>query len=185
MIYTVFAGVNGAGKSSTYGMLSEFERISLGVRLNVDERVAELGDWRDDTLQIRCAREILKEVNDCIRNNISFNQETTLSGMTTVKKIIEAKQKGFVVHLYYVFIESPELAIQRIKGRVSRGGHGISDDIVRRRFYESLENLKLVIPYCNKVHIYDNTERFKLVIVINDGEIDVIDKSFDVKRIFR
>ena len=185
MIYTIFAGVNGAGKSSIYKALSEEESATLGVRLNIDERVAAQGDWRDDALQIKCAREVLKDVNDCIKNNVSFNQETILSGITTIKKIIEAKEKGFYIRLYYVFIDNPELAIARIKKRVLQGGHGIPDELVRKRFYDSLENFKLAIPHCDEVHIYDNTERFRLVIVINDGEIDVIDKSFDVKRIFR
>jgi predicted ABC-type ATPase len=180
-MYTIFAGINGAGKSSLYKMLVNSERDTLGLRLNVDERVAERGDWRDAALQVKCAKEILTEINNCMKNNVSFNQETTLSGMTTVKKIIQAKEKGFFVRLYYVFIDNPELAITRIKERVSRGGHGIPDELVRERFRASLDSLKIVIPYCNQVEIYDNTNLFKLAAMIYNGKI--IDKDIRINKI--
>jgi predicted ABC-type ATPase len=180
-MYTIFAGINGAGKSSLYKMLSNSEWDTLGLRLNVDERVAERGDWRDAALQVKCAKEILTEINDCIKNNVSFNQETTLSGMTTVRKIIQAKEKGFFVRLYYVFIESPDLAIKRITERVSRGGHGIPDELVRERFRASLDSLKIVVPYCDKINIYDNTNVFKLVARIDNGKI--IDKDIRINKI--
>jgi predicted ABC-type ATPase len=32
---------------------------------------------------------------------------------------------------------------------VSKGGHGISDDTIERRYYSSLNNLKAVIEACD------------------------------------
>ena len=55
--------------------------------------VARIGSWRDNNLQMKCAREAVKLIRQYINNNISFNQETTLSGNSIVKNINNAKKK--------------------------------------------------------------------------------------------
>ena len=48
--YTIFAGVNGAGKSTLFGV---YNSEVLGVRLNTDEMVKEVGkDWKDNAAQV-------------------------------------------------------------------------------------------------------------------------------------
>ena len=37
----------------------------------------------------------------------------------------------------------------------------ISDEDVERRYVETLNNLKIVLPQCNLAAIYDNTENFR------------------------
>ena len=69
--FTVIAGLDCVGKTSLYGILSG-ERI---VTNNVDY---------SDTY--------------CLDNNISFTQETTLSGHRTEKTIQQARKQG-----YYIF----------------------------------------------------------------------------------
>lgn len=39
-----------------------------------------------------------------------------------------------------VFVDGPELCIDRIRTRVARGGYFVPDDDVRRRFFRSLRN---------------------------------------------
>ncbi len=48
--YTIFAGVNGAGKTSLYNVAFEHSE-AIGLRVNLDEIVRGLGDWRDEKLQ--------------------------------------------------------------------------------------------------------------------------------------
>lgn len=50
-----------------------------------------------------------------INNDISFNQETTLTGNSIVKNIRNAKEKGFYVVMNYIGVESPEIAKERVK----------------------------------------------------------------------
>jgi predicted ABC-type ATPase len=52
-IYTIFAGVNGAGKTSIYRSIY-YERDKNQKRINTDEMVARIGSWKDNNLQIRC-----------------------------------------------------------------------------------------------------------------------------------
>ena len=50
----------------------------------------------------------------------------------------QAKSAGYQTVLVYVSLGDPELHIERIRLRVSQGGHDIPDADVRRRYWRSL-----------------------------------------------
>lgn len=81
--YTLFAGVNGAGKTSIYKTVY-YDQNKDEKRINTDEIVVRVGSWRDNNLQRKCAREAIKLIKEYIFKGISFNQETTLSGKTII-----------------------------------------------------------------------------------------------------
>ena len=174
--YTIFAGVNGAGKTSIYKSIYYNENKNEK-RINTDEMVARIGSWKDNNLQIKCAREAVKLIKEYILEGISFNQETTLSGRSIVKNIKFAKENGFYIVMNYIGLENPELAKKRVKIRVSKGGHGIPDKDIERRYYESLKNLNDVIGICDEVNIYDNTEVLREVIYLKKGKVIWRDKK--------
>jgi len=60
---------------------------------------------------------------------------------------------GYELQLFYVGINSPEIAKERIKNRVEKGGHDIKNDIVEKRYYESLKNLEEVILKFDKIFL--------------------------------
>lgn len=62
-----------------------------------------------------------------------------------------------------------ELAKQRIAYRVSKGGHGIPDKDVEKRYLETFQNLKIVLPMCNLASLYDNTNEFRRIAIYKDG----------------
>ena len=153
---TIFAGVNGAGKSTLY--YSEENKEDLGVRLNSDELIHELGgDWRSASVQLEAGKEILRRQQDCMEKGLSFNRETTLSGTEIFRTIEEAKALGYEIHLRYVGVNNVEIAKERIKRRVALGGHGVSEDTVERRYERTMENFLKVIPLCDTVAVYDNS----------------------------
>ncbi|KOR24919.1 ATPase [Clostridium sp. L74] len=63
--YTIFAGVNGAGKTSIYKSIYYNENIDEK-RINTDEMVARMGSWQDNNIQIKCAREAVKLIKKYI-----------------------------------------------------------------------------------------------------------------------
>lgn len=174
--YTIFAGVNGCGKTSIYKS-TYYEQNKGEKRINTNEMVARIGSWEDSNLQIKCAREAVNLIRLYISENISFNQETTLSGKSIISNIKKAKEKGFLVTMNYIGVESSQIAKERVRLRVSRGGHGIPDKDIERRYDESLNNLLNVANLCNEINIYDNTDIFKLVIFIKNGKIMWYDKN--------
>lgn len=177
--YTIFAGVNGAGKTSIYKSIY-YKRNKNEKRINTDEMVVRIGSWKDNNLQIRCAREAIKLINYYIKNDISFNQETTLSGKSIIKNIKKAKQKGFYVVMNYIGVDNPDIAKERVKIRVLKGGHGIPEHVIERRYYESLSNLKEVLDVCDEINIYDNTKRIEGVAYLVNGNVKW--KSVDMPK---
>lgn len=154
-IYTLFAGVNGAGKSTLFSVDTAAD---LGVRLNTDEIVKERGwDWRDASAQLRAGRELLRRQKECLEKGISFNQETTLSGVSILKAVQTAKERGYLIRMRYVGVNSPAIAKERVAKRIAMGGHGVSGETIDRRFDTSKDNLKKVFPLCDTVNIYDNS----------------------------
>ncbi|MBC2426170.1 MULTISPECIES: zeta toxin family protein [Clostridium] len=174
--YTIFAGVNGAGKTSIYKSVYYNENKDEK-RINTDEMVARIGSWKDNNLQIKCAREAVKLIREYLIKGISFNQETTLSGKSIIRNIMTAKEKGFYVVMNYIGVDSPETAKERVKIRVRKGGHGISDSDIERRYYESLNNIKEVIGICDEISIYDNTDRFREIMDFQNGILVWADKN--------
>lgn len=168
--YTIFAGVNGAGKTSIYKSIYYNENKDEK-RINTDEMVARVGSWEDNNLQVQCAREAVKLIKQYILEGISFNQETTLSGRSIIKNIKLAKENGFYIVMNYIGVNNVEIAKERVKLRVSKGGHGIPDTDIERRYYDSLNNLNKVIKICDEINIYDNTDIFKEIIDFKDGKI--------------
>ena len=168
--YTIFAGVNGAGKTSIYQSIY-YQENKNEKRINTDEMVARIGSWKDNNLQIQCARQAVKLIKEYINSNTSFNQETTLCGSSIINNIKIAKENGFYIILNYIGVESPEIAKKRVKIRVSRGGHGIPEQDIEKRYYESLNNLNKVINLCDEINIYDNSYMLKDIIYYKNGNL--------------
>lgn len=168
--YTLFAGVNGAGKTSIYKSIY-YNDNKDEKRINTDEMVARIGSWRDDNLQMQCGREAVKLIRQYINEGTSFNQETTLSGKSIIKNIMIAKSKDFYISMNYIGVNSPEIAKERVKIRVIKGGHGIPEDAIERRYYDSLVNLNKILKVCDEINIYDNTNIFKQIMYIKSGDL--------------
>lgn len=166
--YVVIAGVNGAGKSTFFSTEAPLSDI---VKINLDDEVRRIGDWRNMDDVLKATKILLGKIEDCFKNNVSFSQETTLCGRKILDNIYRAKEQGYTVEVFYIGLESAEIAIQRVQYRVSRGGHGVSDADIERRYSKSLENLKKIIPICDYVTIYDNTDALRCCVVINNGKV--------------
>ena len=167
----LFAGVNGAGKSTLYNSESLNNDIKNTIRINTDEIVREIGDWRNNSDQLKAAKIAINLRNECFLYGESFNEETTLTGKTILKTIERAKELGYELQLFYVGVSSTEIAKERIKSRVEKGGHHIENDIVEKRYYESLKNLKEILLKFDKVYLYDNSKKYKNIFSFSNNKI--------------
>lgn len=164
--YILIAGVNGAGKSTLYRTLPTLQEMP---RVNTDEILKEFGDWRNTKDIITAAKIAVSKLKKYFSEEQTFNQETTLCGRTILKNIKTAKEKGYFVELHYVGINSAEIAKSRVAMRVERGGHGIPEQDIEKRYIETFKNLKTVLPDCNLAAFYDNTETFRRFAIYKNG----------------
>lgn len=157
LIY-VIAGVNGAGKSSIQGAAILKANAHY---YNPDEAAARL--MADDpTLSQREANskawhngvELLRKA---IKARLDFSFESTLGATTIPALLRDAANEGFHVRIWYVGLSSPELHIARVRQRVSRGGHPISETDIRRRYERSRLNLIELMPHLSGLKVFDNS----------------------------
>ena len=174
-IYIIFAGINGAGKTALYNVLSS--EIDLGVRVSVDDIAASLGDWRDTLVQLKAARGAMNLLSESIKKRVNINQETTLPGEAIVRFAKQARDAGYHIMLYFVGIENVEMAIERVRSRVAKGGHGIEEAVIRKRFDAMSGNLARLLPYCDVAYFYDNSRKFRQVAVMRGGAFVDIDSN--------
>ena len=164
--YILFAGVNGAGKTTLFQSAENY--ISLQ-RINMDEIVREFGSWKNQKDVSKAGMIAVRKISECFEKGISFNQETTLCGKSIFRNVNRAKDPGYEILLLYVGLESAELAKERVRQRVFNGGHGIPDEDIERRYHESFDNLKTLLPLCDQVKIYDNTDSFSKIASFVNG----------------
>ena len=164
-IYTIIGGVNGTGKSSLTGVLKT-QTTDLGIVIDVDKITAQNGGNA-----IQGGRIALERIKDCLKKEISFTQETTLSGRKTEITAAQAKERGYYVRLYYVGLDTLEESLARIENRVRRGGHDIRDEDVQRRFAGRWEAVSKVLPYCDEARFFDNDNGFVEVAEYLNGEL--------------
>ena len=74
-----------------------------------------------------------------------------------------------MIPLFYLRLDSPELAIARVRQRVKEGGHNVPEDTIRRRFTAGLRNFeKIYKPMVDEWALYDNSSRTPTL--IEEGE---------------
>ena len=159
----VLAGVNGAGKSSIGG---ELFRAAGARYFNPDEAAAKvrkanprLAQNEANSIAWQTGKLLLERV---IREKIDFAFETTLGASTMTELLIQAANSGFKIHVWYAGLASPEQHIERVRARVSRGGHDIAEEDIRRRFEHSRLNLIRLMPYLASLRIFDNSAEANL-----------------------
>jgi predicted ABC-type ATPase len=151
---TVVAGPNGSGKS-TFTHSADFDGIER--LLDPDALARELSPENPSAAAVAAGRQALKLTEEYLNAKLSFAVETTLAGRRIIELMRRAKECGYVVHLIFVALNSPEKNIGRIRERVARGGHFIPDLDVRRRYARSFENLPEALRIADMAKLFDNS----------------------------
>ncbi len=167
--YTIIGGVNGVGKSSLTGVLVG-KTDDLGVIIDTDKLNAEYGGDR-----IKGGKKAIELMDNCLEKGLSFTQETTLSGVRTLKTIRRAIELDYRVRLYYIGVSSCQESLSRIENRVRKGGHDIPAEDVKRRFEKRFDDLMTVLPYCSEAEFWDNENGFVKVGEYRNGILTVYD----------
>lgn len=167
--YVIFAGINGVGKTALHHILDG--NIHIGERISIDDIAASLGDWRDTMVQIKAARLAMASLKSAIAEGKSFHQETTLPGEAVVRFADLAKEHGYYIVLNYIGVASLEIAKERVRRRVEKGGHGIDEKVMEKRYEDMKKTLIPLIDRCDEVYFYDNTESFCQVAMMIGGKL--------------
>jgi len=134
----VIAGPNGSGKTTfATTFLPEYAKCDRFI--NADFIALGLSPFAPQHAAIKSGKLVLEQIKAYSKDGVDFGFETTMSGVTYIKHFKMLKDQGYQIHLFFLWIPSPHLAIARVKDRVSQGGHHVPAEDIRRRFNRSME----------------------------------------------
>ena len=154
-IVAILAGPNGAGKSTLY-----HRRVAplLSVPfVNADD--IQRTELKEDSPKAAYrAAEIAAERRDTFLNDgVSFATETVFSHESKLDLIDRAYAAGHFVIIFHVGVESPDLSVERVKGRVAEGGHMVPEDKIRARYERNGPLIREAVLRGHRAEVYDNS----------------------------
>ena len=160
----IISGCNGSGKTTaSYTLLPEL--LDCSEFVNSDEFAKSLAPFHPETAYITASRYMLKKLRYLFTRREDFCIETTLATRSLLKMVRMAQDQGYFVTVVYLWLNDPQIAIQRVAARVEAGGHDVAPDVIRRRYYTGLEYFfTLYKPACDKWMLVDNSEtEFRII----------------------
>ena len=126
----IISGCNGAGKTTaSYTILPEI--LNCKEFVSADEIAKGLSPFQPEKVSLEAGRIMLQRIDFLFSIKADFAFETTLSTRSYVNTIKRAKENGYEVTLLYFWLNSQELAIERVKERVKEGGHNIPEQVIK------------------------------------------------------
>ncbi len=154
----IISGCNGAGKTTaSYSLLPEM----LGCKefVNSDEFAKGLSPFDPSKASIQASRYMLTKIRYLLKRGQDFAVETTLATRTLLKIVKQAQAAGYTVTLLYFWLNSPELAIARVRARVEAGGHNIPEETIVRRYHTGIYYFfNLYAPISERWILADNSQ---------------------------
>ena len=154
----IIAGCNGAGKTTaSFTILPEI--LNCKEFVNADEIAKGLSPFQPEKVALDAGRIMLNKINELLAENENFAFETTLATKSYKPKIIEAQKNRYRVTLLFFWLQSIELAKERVNTRVFEGGHSIKPEIIERRYFRGIKNLfNIYLPIVDDALLFDNSE---------------------------
>jgi len=154
----MIAGPNGAGKTT---FATEFlpDFVECREFVNADLIAAGLSPFGPETQAIRAGRLLLTRIKELAEARRDFGFETTLSGRSHVNLITRLRLSGYHVLMFFLWLPSAEMAVERVANRVRQGGHDIPEATIRRRYEAGLRNFfRMYAPVVDSWNLYDGSQ---------------------------
>lgn len=172
----ILAGPNGAGKTTGANLVLP-KRFQVSQFANADVIQQNLGP---KTSAMTAGRMMLNRMRALRDAGESFAFETTLAAKSYIPFLQDAQKEGYLVHLAFISLKTPELAKSRVSDRVAEGGHDIPPEDIERRFWRGLRNFfDLYQPLASTWSLCDNSAKSILVIAHSQtgGRTQIRDKK--------
>ena len=168
----IISGCNGSGKTTaSYTLLPDL--LNCREFVNSDEFAKSFSPFDPGAASVTASRYMLMKINYLLDRKADFAVETTLATRSLLQIVRQAQQLGYETTVLYFWLNSPDLAIERVRDRVVSGGHNIPDAVIRRRYVMGLQYLfDVYIPVIDRWILADNSK--PPFSVVAEGSKDVI-----------
>lgn len=158
--FWIIAGPNGSGKSTAYGQGDVLGLDGSVWIINPDLLTARLQQAEKlDLLPANLAA--VERIEAWLEKSISVHQtigvETVLSSPKYRRLVEMAKKHDFEVCFVYVYLQTVQMQLDRIKARVAKGGHDVPPDKVASRRDRSFEQCEWFFEQAERAWIFDNS----------------------------
>lgn len=165
----IIAGPNGAGKTTLAPWLLR-DWLGLMEFVNADTIASGLSAFDPERAAMEAGRVMLRRLRELAARRDNFAFETTLATRSYAPWLSQLVQTEYRISLLFIRLDSPELAIERVRARVASGGHDIPEETVRRRYRSGVRNFfTLYQPLSDTWAVSDNSEPGAPVIIA-EGE---------------
>jgi predicted ABC-type ATPase len=156
----MLAGPNGAGKTTFANeYLPDVEEDLAFVNADEIAREPVMIAVPDSQKDFYAGRLMLQRIDELVASRVEFMFETTLATLIYARKVPLWRSYGYTVALIYLRLPDVEHSIMRVQRRVDAGGHGIPENIIRRRYAKSAEYLENVYkPVVDEWYTWDSLE---------------------------
>jgi predicted ABC-type ATPase len=160
----VIGGCNGAGKTTlAYTLLPEF--LQCNEYVNADAIANGLSAFNQNAVAMDAGRVMLIRIKSLLQQHRSFAFETTMASKIFIPLLEKAKIDGYDIHLLFVLLTSPDLAVERVAIRKQSGGHDVPIDVILRRYFSGRKNfVELYMPLAHDWQIVDNTANNPIIV---------------------
>lgn len=177
-LLVVIGGPNGAGKTTTAPRLLQ-GALAVSQFVNADPIAQGLSSFQPESMAIAAGRVMLERVKALAQAREDFAFETTLASRTFAPWLKTLRASGYRVHLAFLSLPTPDLAVARVAERVRQGGHAVPERVIRRRFAAGLRNFFSLYR-----HVVDTWQIFDNAAAtgprpIAAGRIGAADRIFD------
>jgi predicted ABC-type ATPase len=177
---------NGAGKTTfAREFLPNYAECKNFV--NADLIAHGVAPFSPESAAVRAGRMMLREIESFAQRRLPFGFETTLSGRSHITLFRQLRAQGYEIHLFFLWLESVDLALSRVRERVLRGGHDVPEFVIRRRFDRSISNFLLRYrQLADAWTLFDNSGAIPKVVALGKGEeVRIINKRIHTALVTR
>ena len=179
-VFLIIGGPNGSGKSSSYKNADVESPGSSAWIINPDllaARIREVEQLGSTEANLEAVKRIEAWLEASIKSHQTVGVETVLSTPKYRRLVHLAKSLHFEVWLLYVVVSSPQINIERVRFRVTKGGHSVPEDKIVERYTRPLEQFPWFLESADRAWIYDNSGNEPALIGIKQDGVVTLDED--------
>ena len=154
----VLAGPNGAGKSTFYR--TRLSRLTRAEFVNADELALRAFGHVATTVEESAEGQRLAEARrrELMTRRADLVVETTFSHPSKLDLLRDARTAGYEIVVYHLNLDSADLAVERVAGRVLDGGHPAPEDRIRARYERNQPLIRQAVLMADRALVLDSSE---------------------------
>ena len=156
--------LSGSDLLRQHGMAGVAEALTMLPPLSLRCPPQEVNSYVAAVLADAIRRELLAQGS-------SFTFETVMSSPDKIEFLREAQSRGYRTYLYFVATDDPAINVERVRLRVSQGGHDVPEDRIRSRYRRSIDLLDEACAVADRAFVFDNSgDQHELLVELSEGE---------------